>query len=81
MTDKERLAQLSWQILEHKYRYYILLETIISDYEYDMLEKEYEALCVKLGVDATATNMVDFDMNRPACKAVMDKFGKKRKIK
>lgn len=26
--------------LEHRYRYYVLNEPIISDYEYDILEKE-----------------------------------------
>lgn len=28
-------------LLEHRYRYYVLCIPIISDYEYDMMEKEY----------------------------------------
>ncbi|MFN3477779.1 MAG: peptide chain release factor 1, partial [bacterium] len=39
---KQRFIQLSWLILEHKYRYYILDKPIIQDYDYDKLEKEYE---------------------------------------
>lgn len=28
-------------LLEHRYRYYVLNQPIISDYEYDILEKKY----------------------------------------
>lgn len=79
MTDKERFVELSWQILEHKCRYYELSRPTIKDYEYDMLEKEYDALAAKLGLPASASDMVDFDMARPACKEVYKKLtGKNR---
>jgi NAD-dependent DNA ligase len=72
--DLERFIQLSWQILEHKYRYYILVNPVISDYEYDMLEKEYDALADKLGLPKSASDMVDFDTNRPSCQRVAEKL-------
>jgi len=72
--DLKRFIELSWQILEHKYRYYILIKPIIGDYQYDMLEKEYEALADKLGLPKSASDMVDFDMNRPSCQSVAKKL-------
>ncbi len=79
--DLERFISLSWQILEHKYRYYILAKPVIGDYEYDMLEKEYEALADKLGLPKSASDMVDFDMNRPSCQRVMEKLSAKKRRK
>lgn len=76
--DLERFISLSWQILEHKYRYYILVNSTISDHEYDILEKEYDALADKLGLPKSASDMVDFDMNRPSCQRVAEKLGLKR---
>lgn len=74
MDDKKRFAKLSWTILEHKYRYYILDSPIIEDFEYDLLEREYESLAKKLSLDPTATNMVGFDLSRPSCKTVAEKL-------
>ena len=39
-TPEERIAELSEIIREHDYRYYVLGEPIISDYEYDQLMRE-----------------------------------------
>jgi DNA ligase (NAD+) len=36
----ERVEELRRQIREHDYRYYVLAEPIISDFEYDMLMRE-----------------------------------------
>lgn len=72
--EKERLNKLSWVLLEHKFRYYILCAPIIEDYEYDMLEKEYETLCDKLKTPNSVSNMVDFDTSRPSCKLIMEKL-------
>ena len=44
MTDKERIIQLRKELHEHNHRYYILDAPIVSDYEFDMLLKELEAL-------------------------------------
>jgi DNA ligase (NAD+) len=47
MTEKEaknRIIELSEQIREHNYNYYIKANPIISDYDFDQLLKELEAL-------------------------------------
>ena len=79
MNDElyERIVYLSWKILDAKYWYYYRSDPKLQDYEYDMMEKEYEALCKIAGVDPTASDMVDFDESRPSCQAVMYKFGTK----
>lgn len=75
MTDKkQRFVKLGWEILEHKCRYYMHSAPSISDYDYDMLEKEYEALGSELGLEPSASDMVDFDENRPACQNVVKKI-------
>lgn len=43
-TDLQRMQELAQALNEHNYRYYILAEPSISDYEFDMLLKELEAL-------------------------------------
>lgn len=40
MDVKERIEKLRQEIREHDYRYYVLNEPIISDYEYDQLMRE-----------------------------------------
>jgi len=46
---------------------------IMDDFSYDQMEKQYEALCRQAGVEPTASNMVGFDVNRPACKLIIAK--------
>ena len=41
---KERVQQLTQELNEHNYKYYILSSPAISDYEFDQLLKELEAL-------------------------------------
>ena len=41
---KERIKQLTEELNEHNYRYYVLAQPVISDYEYDMKLKELEKL-------------------------------------
>lgn len=43
-TAEEKIRQLTKELQEHNYRYYILAEPTISDYEFDMKLKELEAL-------------------------------------
>jgi DNA ligase (NAD+) len=43
-NPQARIDQLSAELKEHNYRYYVLAEPTISDYEFDMLLKELEAL-------------------------------------
>ncbi|WP_228851985.1 NAD-dependent DNA ligase LigA [Aegicerativicinus sediminis] len=47
MTDKERIAQLTKELNEHNYRYYVLDEPVISDFEFDVLLKELQSLELK----------------------------------
>ncbi len=44
MDKAERAKMLRQQIEEHNYRYYVLDDPTISDYEYDMMLKELEEL-------------------------------------
>lgn len=74
MDKKQRFIKLGWELLEHKCRYYVMNKPTISDYNYDMIEKEYDALAAELGEEPTASDMVDFDTNRMACRLVMDKL-------
>lgn len=43
-ADLQRMQELAQELNEHNYRYYIQAEPSISDYEFDMLLKELEAL-------------------------------------
>lgn len=42
--DRRRVRELQEMLREHDYRYYVLAQPSISDYEYDQLMKELEAL-------------------------------------
>jgi len=44
ISNKDRIEYLREQIREHEYKYYILAEPSISDYEYDLLVSELEQL-------------------------------------
>jgi len=43
-TAHKRIAELSEQLNEHNYRYYVLAQPHISDYKYDMLMEELQKL-------------------------------------
>ncbi len=75
--DMKRFIKLGWEILEAKFRYYELDDAVLSDSEYDRMEKEYEALGLKLGIDTDARYMVGFDMTRPSCRLAADKVLKR----
>jgi NAD-dependent DNA ligase len=47
MNKEKRISELEDIILFHKYLYYERAEPIISDYEYDKLERELRDLCPK----------------------------------
>jgi hypothetical protein len=71
--DEKRFAKMSWEILEAKFRYYILDDPQLSDSQYDKLEREYIALGIKLGEpekrglkDPCDLVPVDFPRNRPS---------------
>lgn len=74
MKSKAKYIKLGWEILEAKYRYYILGSPTLQDYEYDIMEKEYEKLADELGLPKSASEMVDFKLDRPSCQAVIEKI-------
>lgn len=81
MDKLARFNKLSWEILEHKFRYYegekYKLKPI-PDSEYDKLEQEYEELADELRKPASATQMIGFDYSRPACQVVFQNLTKGR---
>lgn len=88
LTKKEkRFVKLSWELIEHKMRYYYFDYSIISDVEYDKLEQEYLQLCLDLkqpntvvhkiypGFEAVeGTGMMEIDMSRPSVMFVWNKI-------
>ena len=72
-----KVEELSLSLLEHKYRYHQLDRPIISDYEYDMLEREYEKACDELGVHPAMLDAVGWPENHPNARYVIDKVTKK----
>jgi hypothetical protein len=72
------LEQMAWKILEYKFAYYQYAwlhpswkdEMVVPDAVYDKLENEYRELCEQQGVDPTAADMVDFDIERASCRLV-----------
>lgn len=73
IDDEKLFIKLGWKILEHKFRYYVLHSPSVQDHEYDRLEREYDALALKLGVTPTASDMVGWKADRPACILVAGK--------
>lgn len=59
MTLQE-LQELKKELTRHDYRYYILFQPIISDYQYDMMYKKYEQALVELiGLDTKSNEDID----------------------
>jgi len=62
MTDQQRHAWLSWEIIKHKLLYYKPSKRYkakfkpITDEEYDRLEREYLDLCIKLDLPNTVVH-------------------------
>ncbi len=58
--------KLEKALLEHRYRYYKLDHPVISDFEYDFIERTYEAACREAGVQSILKEYgVDFQDNHP----------------
>lgn len=63
--EEKQFIKLGWQLLEHKYRYYVLDQPIIQDHEYDQLEREYDRLAKLLNLPPTAADTVGFKRHTP----------------
>jgi len=70
----DRFIELNWLLIEHKYRYYVMINPIITDYEFDMMEKEYRELAEELDVPPTASDMVGFDDSKFSSQLVINKL-------
>ncbi|MCB0854097.1 MAG: hypothetical protein KDD63_17850, partial [Bacteroidetes bacterium] len=44
MSPQERITQLTQELKQHNYNYYVLANPTISDFEFDQLLKELESL-------------------------------------
>jgi hypothetical protein len=81
LTPEEKHMHLGWEILEHKWRYYVGVEypqvqaDIIPDAKYDVIEAEYINLCVQLGREEYS-NSVGFPHQRASARLVDDKMRK-----
>lgn len=63
---KQDFESLTIKLLQHKYEYYVLFDTVISDHEYDKLEREWEKMGIELGIDMdNYPNWIGFDENHP----------------
>lgn len=65
LSHEEKLQyfeKLGERLLEHKYRYYVLNSSIISDFEYDYVERVYDDLAKELGLEPVCANMVGFNL-------------------
>lgn len=61
-----KFRSLTVELLKHKYLYYVQARPIISDYEYDMKERQWMKLGEDLGLDMEIyPYWVDFDKNHP----------------
>lgn len=69
-VTKPRPEFLEWQrqgfeLLKHKFRYYIEDRQIISDMEFDLLEKKWIALGKRIGKTREAPFWIGFDWDHP----------------
>lgn len=68
MNKEEKLkyyTDLGNRCQEHRYRYYALDDSVISDFEYDYMEKMYKAVSREMNLKDVAIDMVDWDITKP----------------
>lgn len=82
----KEFAKLSWELLEHKVRYYYYDAPIITDDEYDLLEIKYLNLCKEFdqentlvhkqypGLTVNGQGMMEIDIDRPSVQAAIYKL-------
>lgn len=73
----EEFLKLERELLEHKYRYYVLNQTTITDYEYDILESSWYRMGEELGIDLDKylQYWVGFSENHPMSKDIIKRLG------
>lgn len=61
-----KFNEITLELLMHKYRYYVLDNPSVSDYTYDMIERDWTKLGEKLGINMEDyKNWVDFPVDHP----------------
>lgn len=74
-SDREKqFIRLGWRLMEAKFLYYKMDAPILQDHEYDLLEREYDALAKELNLPPTASDMVGFNAGRASGALVADKL-------
>lgn len=70
------LEQLELELLKHKYRYYVLYDTTVDDYEYDLMESKYFKMLRESGSDPELIeHWVGFDYKHPRAHEVLAALG------
>ncbi len=64
---KENFLKMHYNLRKYRYHYYELHENLVSDYDYDMLEKDYDNLADALEIprELRVSNFVGFDIRIP----------------
>lgn len=63
----ENVNKIHKLLRKYRYFYYEMSETLVSDYEYDKLERAYSVMCDRLGITSKdkITNFVGFSFRIP----------------
>lgn len=72
MLQRERISYhttLGERVLDHRYRYYVLDNPVLEDWEYDKLERLYKLVSKTLGLPDVSADMVGFDLSRKDARA------------
>jgi len=64
MSDFQDVNRMGWELLIHKYLYYVIHQPILEDWEFDILEKEWE---LKSGRESE----VGFPLNKPSAQLII----------
>lgn len=67
MELKDYCIKLHKELRKYRYFYYELHQSLITDYDYDILEKKYDSLCdnLKIPHQFRVSNFVGFSINIP----------------
>lgn len=74
MIKRKKYYNLETDLLFHKYRYYELNDPVITDYEYDMLEKEARNISTIMDSISSVHSMVGFTKNHRLWNKVKEKY-------
>lgn len=63
----ENINKIHKLLRKYRYFYYEMSETLVSDYEYDKLERTYSTMCDRMGINSPdmITKFVGFSFRIP----------------